>query len=353
MKFLTRESVREGVLQQKGKKVLAFAAPRMPRGEMTVVYTGAERKALFTRQMLDAALNAPAGEMMSTADISAFVRQAAVDIAVGAFEYPTVYQHIYDIIKNADFPRHVNVRDFIGMVAAFGIVEEGESVPLAGFKVGKVQSVDFKTYAAGYSISHDWVQFNEFWKVPQANKALGVAHNAINDHIHLYPIISHSYTGAAKTSAVTTGATALENVYLSLREGIKGALKRKASNGYRVRPTVALCNSATAMDVEAAVKGLMQKGTQLGELGQIKTVVAYDGWEGEVNSVVYSFDAPKDNEVFLIAPKATFKSLVKEDLTTLKQRGNVLTLSEMDVAQAFTVAPVAGVANAVQKVLIK
>ncbi|MGP1530055.1 MAG: hypothetical protein ACTTI3_06920 [Treponema sp.] len=79
-------------------------------------------------------------------------------------------------------------------------------------------------------------------------------------------------------------------------------------------------------------------------------ILAYDGWEGEVAGVKYAFGAPANGEVYLIMPKTGFKSLVKEKVTQLEQRGNILTLSELDVAQTFTLAPVLDLENSVHKV---
>ena len=351
MEFISPETIRMKNATEKKQMSLQYRAPKVPAGEMAIEDTGAgTRSEIFTREMLARAVDLPSGEMMSVEDLHKFAKQAVLDVSLGMAEHPALYSFIYEEIKNADFPRTIKVMELIGMRAAFGVTNDGESVPMADFKFGKLDTVEFKTFAAGYSISRGWVNFNEFWKLPQASKALGIAHNAILDHLHLSPIITHSYTGNAVTNKVTTGSTDLENVWLTLRQGLKDALKRTNAGGYRIRPTIALCNSATAMDVEAAIKGLLQKGTQLGQLAQIQSVLSYDGWTGEVGGIKYEFKAPADNEVYLIVPKRSFKALVKEDLTHLEQRGNILTLSELDVVETFTRCAVAGVADAVHKV---
>ena len=352
MDFITQDVIRKNNLAAKRRLKKGYSLPNAPMGEMSLMNTGEAGKKFFTQEMLEKISKLPAGEMMSLADVRAFVQQATLDITVAQADYPTVYQDIYTEIVNASFPETIKVRDLIGLQAAFGVVHDGESIKMASFKVGKFESVDMQTFAAGYSISKDWVDYNQFWKVDQANEALGIAANALLDHIHLLPILSASYTGKAVTNKVTTGSTALENVWLTLRAGIQDALDRKGLHGHKLRPSIALCNSSTAMDVEAAVKGLLQKGSQLEELGVIQKVIAYDGWDGEVNGIVHNFPAPKKNEVYLIQPKRSFKSLVKTDITQLSQRGNILTLSELDVAQFFRRAVVADVTNSVHKVML-
>ncbi|MGP1530056.1 MAG: hypothetical protein ACTTI3_06925 [Treponema sp.] len=271
MQFITTEAVKEEQHKRKEQQKLRYTTPIHPQGQMAVTVTGSNKGAsLFTKEALERTLALPAGEMMAPADLKNFARQSVVDIATGLAEHPTVYQYIFDIIENGEFPRNVLARDIVGAQAAFSIVNSGESIPLADFKLGKKETVELKTFAAGYSLSRDMVLFNEFWKIPQLNKALGIASNTALDHVHLSPIFTHSYSGKALTSKVSTSKSDLENVWLTVRKGLQDALGRVNAHGYRLRPTVALCNSATAMDVEAAVNGMLQNGSQLGALGQIK-----------------------------------------------------------------------------------
>lgn len=355
MDFITQDTIRKDNLAAKREIKKAYTIPGAPVGEMTFKHTGNGNKRIFTKENLSRYFDKdgrPTGEMMSLQDLRSFMQQSVLDITVEQEEHPTIYKEIYDEIVSTDFSETINVRDIIGLEAAFSVVHDGESVELASFKALKKEVVNMLTFGAGYSVSSDWLAYNQFWKVGQANKALGRAYNATIDHIHLSPIINATYASKAVTNKVATGATDLENVWLTLQKGLKAALGRTSTHGYRLRPTVALCNSSTAIDVEAAVKGLLEKGTQLKQLGIIQKVIAYDGWEGEVNGIQRNFEAPKDNEVYLIQPKETFKALVKTDLTELRQRGDIMRLSELDVAQYFRRGVIADVENSVHKVLL-
>lgn len=355
MDFITQDTIRKNNLAAKREIKKAYTIPGAPVGEMAFKHTGNGSKRIFTKENLSRYFDKdgrPTGEMMSLQDLRSFMQQSVLDVTAEQEEHPTIYKEIYDEIVSADFTETINVQDIIGLVAAFGVVHDGESVELASFKALKKEVVNMLTFAVGYSVSSDWLAYNQFWKVGQANKALGLAYNAILDHIHLSPIVKATYASKAVTNKVTTGATDLENVWLTLRQGLKDALARRSTHGYRLRPTVALCNSSTAMDVESAVKGLLQKGSQLGQLGVIQKVIAYDGWEGEVNGILCSFEAPKDNEVYLIQPKQTFKALVKTDLAELRQRGDIMRLSELEVVQYFRRGVIADVENSVHKVLL-
>ncbi len=353
MNVVSYNTKREEALLQK-KTILKEweGAGNSLKGEMKLTVTGEKGKRLFTSELFNTLSKKPQGEM-SVNELKALVKQAVVDISSEMQAKPPLYKEIYEEIKDSSFPASLEVKDVIGMQSAFGIVGDGEAVPLAEFKVEDMGTVRFKTYATGYSITEEWVAFNQFWKIEMANKMVGQAHNAILDHIHFAPIISATYDAKAKTAKQTvTGGTALQNVYESIRKGLKDAMGRRTARGDILRPSVVLCNSATAMDIQSAVKGETEKGKMLGTLGMIEKIIAYDGWQGKVNGVEYKFDAPKNNVIYLIEPKRGFKALVKKEVTRVEQKGNILRLGNLDVVEFFMRAFVADVANSVHEVTV-
>ena len=321
-------------------------------GEMKLKITGSGRERVFTNEMFTNLSQRPKGEM-GASELKELIQQAIIDIASEEANHPPLYKEIYEEIKDSSFPQSLEVKDIVGLQTAFGIVGDGEDVPLADFRCEDLGTVHFKTMATGYSVTEEWVAFNQAWKIESANKALGNAHSAILDHIHLVPIINATYDTKSETKKVAVkDGTPLQIVYHSLRQGLKDAMSRRNRHGYIFKPTIALCNSSTALDVMSAVKGETEKGKTLGTLGMIEKVVVYDGWAGEVNGVKHEFASPKDNEVFLIEPKKSFKALVKKELTKLEQKGNVLTLSNLEMVQFFIRAVVADVKGSVHKVIV-
>lgn len=349
MDFITRDTIRDKQIAEKQARTFAYKAPNAA-GEMRLINSGSGKSKPFVSPEMFKRLADAQGEMNGADDLKKVIQHTVVNMSAGQAEYPTIYQHIYDKIVNANFTETVDVADFIGMKAAFGVVQGGESVPLAKYKVEKTNAVKFLTYALGYSISEIWLDYNQFWKIEQANKAVGIAYNAALDHLYLSPIISSSYTGKAITNKES--GSGLAAVHKTLYKALKDVTKRRGKDGYILRPTIALCNSSTAIDVENAVKGLLQEGSQLGALGQIKTVLSYDGWQGNVGNIEYNYPAPEDGEVYLIQPKKGFKELVRKELVRMQQKGNVLDLSAYDVAYHFQRAVIADVANSVHKVKI-
>lgn len=353
MKLISYESKKEEAIKNKKVEVRSYQiADGSIQGEMTLKHSGNKTKRIFTNEMFSHLSQKPKGEM-GAAELKEFIQQAIIDIATEDANHSPLYKEIYEEIKDSSFPQSLEVKDIIGLQTAFGIVGDGEAVPLAGFKYADLGTVHFKTMATGYSITEEWVAFNQAWKIEQANKAIGAAHSAILDHIHLSPIIEATYDSKSETKKVAVkDGTPLQIVYHSLRQGLKDAMGRRNRRGYIFKPTIALCNSSTALDVMSAIKGETEKGKTLGSLAMIEKVIIYDGWAGEVNGVKYEFSSPKDNEVFLIEPKKSFKALVKKELTKLEQRGPVLTLSNLEIAQFFIRAVVADVKGSVHKVIV-
>lgn len=352
MKIISHDTKKEEAINIKKEILKSFAVlGGAVQGEMHLKITGNKNR-VFTNEMFTSLGKKPQGEM-DVKDIKKLVQQAIIDIASEEENHPPLYKEVYEEIVDSSFPQSLQVKDIIGLQTAFGIVGDGESVPLADFQCKDLGSVSFKTMATGYSVTEEWVAFNQAWKIEQANKAIGEAHSAILDHIHFSPIIKAKYKDKSETKKVAVkDGSALQIVYASLRQGLKDAMGRKNRRGYVLKPTVALCNSSTALDVMSAVKGETEKGKNLGSLGMIEKVIVYDGWAGEVNGAKYDFDAPADNEVYLIEPKKTFKALVKKAITRVQQKGNILSLTNLEVAEFFIRAVVADVEGSVHKVIV-
>lgn len=358
LKVISYDTKREDAIKEKQKIVKEYEGfSGSIAGEMNMQITGKKGKKIFNSDAFFALKKNPQGEM-NLGQIKEMFKQVVLDISSEQAVKPPLYTEIYEEIKDKSFPASIEVKDVIGLNAAFGIVNDGESVPLADFKVKSMGSAHFKTYATGYSITEEWIEFNQFWKIEMANKALGEAHNAILDHIHLSPIFTTKLEDEAK-SGKWEGKTdeekkvsSLTKIYNSLKTGLQDALKRRTARGYIFKPSILICNSATSLDVMSAIKGETEKGKTFGSIGMIDKIVVYDGWAGTVNGVKYDFTGPKNNEVYLVEPKRGFKALVKKDITRIEQKGSVLKLGNLDVAQYFMRAVVADIANGVHKITI-
>ncbi len=303
----------------------------------------------------------PLGEMSTPADLYNFVQKSVIDMARGFLRNPVLYKDIYREVNDPTLSRFVNVIDFIGMQLAFTALKPGESVPLASFKTGNLTTAEIVTYGAGYAILRDWIQYNEAYKVAQAQEMLGFAFNGMLNNLYLGPIIAADYTGndadgKAKTSATNADATLTyrEKVRTTIQTAIRDALaRRNPVTKMAMRPTIALCDSVTADIISEVINNkLTEKGSEYQPLSQIHKTIAYDGASVTVAGKTYSYAGPTAKHVFLIQPLQGFVELIKEDLTPLTQAGDVLKLADEEKSFEFMRGIIADTANSVQKVII-
>ena len=106
------------------------------------------------------------------------------EIDAGRDEEPIVYTPIYDIVSDASLPKNVTVNTMGPGGVVFEEVFEGGEVKFSGIASGEY-TVPIRHWATGLEYSKDLVMFNEFWNVPIFERQMGVAHNALLNHLHL------------------------------------------------------------------------------------------------------------------------------------------------------------------------
>ena len=79
MDFITQDVIRKNNIAAKRQFKKGYSLPNAPMGEMTFMQTGEGGKKLFTQEMIEKISKLPAGEMMSLADVKAFVQQTVLD----------------------------------------------------------------------------------------------------------------------------------------------------------------------------------------------------------------------------------------------------------------------------------
>lgn len=238
------------------------------------------------------------------------------EVDAGRDEEPLLFGPIYDSINDASLPRNVPIFKIgPGAVALQEITDGGE---VKFMTVGSSEdSVRMHHYATGLEYSKDLVAYNELWSVPLAERAVGIAYNALMNHIHLYPILSYAYAAANQTAAVTSGATTVEDYLLTIEAAIT-ASKTDTSNPRR-GPYVLLVSSADDMTVRKALKPEVQQGlqTQSDDVSAIRAVIAYDGWTGEIAGLPVSYSGVSSGTGYLISlqyKSKDFMSFIKQDL---------------------------------------
>ncbi|MBT9137206.1 MAG: hypothetical protein DDT34_02293 [Firmicutes bacterium] len=200
-----------------------------------------------------------------------------------------------------------------------GIVTFTEHIEGQEVRFGRLDAVSgptarILTFAAGFEYTKEILDFNESFRPEMLNRALGEAHNALLNDIHLRPIISHTYTGANLTTwiAPPAGNPTWVGIRNTIIEAQKAAVRAK-------RPgTVLLANPVMRAEVELAMTGGHNVGgTVFPAIGGIQQVIYYD------SDVHHGYTGVAENRLYLIRPRRGFKELVKQDLRVEAQTGDL------------------------------
>lgn len=265
------------------------------------------------------------GELMTTpAGLESVVRKSVVDIQIGRETVPLLYQPIYRRIENPDFTRHVDTTFFSQAQVVFLEKMEAEEVKFGTRTIGPLQTVPITAWAAGLQWTEEMRIFDPTWEIGEANRAIGEAYNALLNHLHFAPILSYAYQAKNQTPASTVGATYLEKLRNTLRDGLQNANADRITTTRRVRqPSILLAHPKHRWDLEIALGRMVIGGTEYPALGNsplgggLQTMIFYDGYEAAVGDRTYTYPGVPADKVYLIDPgpgRNHFVELVKHDL---------------------------------------
>lgn len=208
-----------------------------------------------------------------------WTKRQRYEIDAGRDEEPILYTPIYDTVSDASLPRIVTVNTMGPGGVVFEEVFEGGEVKFSSVTQGQYV-VPIRHWATGLEYSKDLVKFNELWNISIFERQMGVAHNALLNHLHFGPILTYTYTAANQTPAGSGGANKVENYFLTIEDAIT-ASKADTANPRR-GPYTLLASSANAFLIERALTRVAQEGfaRQSTALDMIRSVIIYDGWTG-------------------------------------------------------------------------
>jgi len=277
-------------------------------------------------------LSKPIGEMITSGglDQGAFrdlLRKVVLDVELGRELQPVVYGPIYERIEDANLPRVLDAKWALQGVVVFSEHLEGQEVRFGRLDALQGPTARILTFSAGFEYTKEIMDFNESFRPEMLNRALGEAHNALLNDIHLRPIISHTYTGANLTTWIAPPAG--QPAWVGIRETIVAA--QKAAVRAKRPGSVLLANPVMQAEIELALRGGHNiEGTQYPPIGGIQQVIYYD------NDVHHGYTGVAENRAYLIRPRRGFKELVKQDLRVEAQVGDLSRLvQEQIVAYAY------------------
>lgn len=268
------------------------------------------------------------------------------EVNAGRDEEPILYTPIYDIVNDANLPKNVTVNQLGPGGVVFEEVFEGGEVKFSTIASGEF-SVSIRHWATGLEYSKDLVIFNELWNIALVERQMGVAHNALLNHLHLSPILTYSYAAANQTAAVTSGATDVEDHMLTLEAAITNS--RTDTTNPRRGPYALLVSSSDSFMVEKALTRVPQQGVtiQSSAIGAISEVIVYDGWTGTRGRKSTTYAGVTAGKGYLISKQyrgQDLRSFVKQDLQnegTERDLSRFLTQSVWDSYYGVYANPIA------------
>lgn len=267
-------------------------------------------------------------EFISASDFGAeWNTRRRYEIDAGRIEVPLLYQPIYDTISDASLPKIIPLLNIgPGGVVLDEIFEGGE---VKFMSIGSSEaSVSLRHFGVGLEYTKELVIFNQLWSVPIMERAVGIAHNALLNHLHLYPIINFTYAAANQTPASALGATLEEKTLYTLQDAMTAG--RTDTTNPRGGPYALLISSANQFQIERALTRVPQVGTtkQSSAIDAISTIIAYDGWTGTRGRKVTTYSGVTANKAYLI--NLAHRSL---DFQSYEKQGLDQTIGNSDVSR--------------------
>ena len=332
MKITTKESL----IAERRKAGVEHEVQNIVAGQMQPVLRiklGSEPREIVT------------GQMSVPSDIYDFIRKSLIDITRGREANPLLYRPIYETIADSTLTELIDVQELIGARLAFTKVKEGESVMMGDFKTGVKGSARLEIFGTGYPITKRMELFNKMFQMEQLNRAVGIAHNAHLNDVYLGPLIAYNYQTAQKTTAQGEATDDIRvKIYKTLLKAGKDCLDRKHWLSKKpLKPSILLCNSATAYDLEDVLRSdLTDKGTIFrNRLSWIKEVIVYDGETIEVGEKTFTYPGVPDGKAILVEPKYGFKELIKQDLRAETQAGDIKSLVSQEKVWWYCIGVIA------------
>lgn len=243
------------------------------------------------------------GEFVSTNSFGTeWIQRQRYEVYAGRDMEPELWRALYVETMDSTLPKIIPVHRIGPGGVVFEAITEGGEV-----KFVSVQSSDFSVtlvdYAAGLEYSKDLVKYNQLWDVAIVERQAGIAHNALQNHIHFIPLINGSYSTSGgvgvrtETSASSMGSTLLEKYVSTVEDAVQQAKARKIRGPYSI-----VTGSLNALKAQKSLLITIQDGNpeRSPVNSQIQSIVEYDGWSGERGAKTTTYDGVADNVGYLV-----------------------------------------------------
>lgn len=276
---------------------------------------------------------------VTQAELEAFFGKILMDITKRYMEKPDLTSLIATEVTNEDFPENPNLKWFLKYRGELKEINgTGDSVPLLQTNTGATAVASLKIYGLGFAEVLKDLLYNTFYSIAKVNEAVSDAYIDFRNKQTIGAIVSHSYTSDLKVSAVTSGATADENMYMTLDKAESTIRKLKdvlTDRPINVPGLSLLINSADKKRISRVIDGQLNAfgkvaGKNLPALA-FSNMIEYDRGINDgfyVGKTQISVPGVTAGKAYLFVPKEYFYVLVKRPLTMETSTGEALTLSQ-------------------------
>lgn len=259
-------------------------------------------------------------EFIGTDDFSSeWYERVRFEVDAGRLRVPTIYEPIYDVIVDSGLPETLKIKNWGPGGFILEEVFEGGEVKF-GHITSAEAAVSQRQFGVGLEYSKALVMFNQLWQISRIERAVGEAHNALLNHLHLSPILTFAYGAANQTAADTSGATTTEDWFLTIEDAIVNS--QADTTNPRNGPYVLLVNPAQSFMVQRALSRVPQEGFRMdSDAGSlISRVIGYNGWTGTRGKKTVTYSGVTVGKGYLINTaykEEDFISLVKQPLESV------------------------------------
>lgn len=246
--------------------------------------------------------NRTVGEFIGAGTVSQdFFTRQRYEVDAGRDMEPLLFPPLYNITRDATLPENIDINTLGPGGVTFSKILEGGEVKFASLSES-AHSVHLYQWAAGIEYSERIFRFNQQFRLPFIERQFGVAANALQNDIHLSPILTATYVAANQTAASAVGSTLEEKMHNTLDDAITNS---RADTTYPRRgPYWVLCSTANLSMLRKATTQAPQQtfSRQSPEVfSSIQGIIAYDGWTGTRGKKVTTYSGVTANKCYLVS----------------------------------------------------
>lgn len=238
------------------------------------------------------------------------------EVDAGRQRVPILYTPLYSEVVDSTLPETQLIKNWGPGGFVFEELVEGEEVKFGHITAGEA-AVTQRSFGVGVEYTKKLVMFNQLWQIARIERAVGEAHNALLNHLHINPILDYTYTAPNQTAAVATGDSVTENWFLTIEQAIVNS--QADTTNPRMGPYALLVHPSRNFMLQRALTRVPQEGFMLDSSAGsfINQIIGYNGWTGTRGKKQVTYPGVPTTKGYLVNlayRDEDFISLVKQPL---------------------------------------